>query len=108
MTPAFGRVGRGVVRRLSASVAVLTTAAAPAFAQQTPPEPPADELGRVVRERITVDRACLACHGAKEERPAFVKENYPGDRAYGFEVGDLRGAYSVFVPLDVPGEGGRH
>lgn len=48
--------------------------------------------------RITVERACLACHGSKEERPAFVKEDYPEDRAYGFEVGDLRGVYSVFVP----------
>ncbi len=48
--------------------------------------------------RITVERACLACHGAKEDRPAFVKEDYPEDRAHGFEVGDLRGVYSVFVP----------
>lgn len=48
--------------------------------------------------RIVVEPACLACHGAKEERPAFVKEDYPEDRAYGFEVGDLRGVYSVFLP----------
>ena len=48
--------------------------------------------------RITVEPSCLACHGAKEERPAFVKENYPEDRAYGFEAGDLRGLYAVFVP----------
>lgn len=50
--------------------------------------------------RITVERACLACHGAKEERPAFVKEGYPEDRAHGFEIGDLRGVYSVFVAED--------
>lgn len=48
--------------------------------------------------RITVEPACLACHGAKERRPAFVKEGYPRDRAHGFEPGDLRGVYSVFVP----------
>lgn len=48
--------------------------------------------------RIAVERACLACHGANEERPTFVKEGYPEDRAHGFEVGDLRGVYSVFVP----------
>ena len=54
--------------------------------------------------RITVERACLACHGAKEERPAFVKEGYPEDRAHGFEVGDLRGVYSVFVPEDAGGD----
>lgn len=50
--------------------------------------------------RIVVEPACLACHGAKEERPAFVRKGYPEDRAYGFEVGDLRGAYAVFVPAD--------
>ncbi|MFO8099786.1 MAG: hypothetical protein R6T83_09240 [Salinibacter sp.] len=32
------------------------------------------------------------------ERPDFVKEGYPDDRAYGFEPGDLRGIYAVFVP----------
>lgn len=48
--------------------------------------------------RITVEPACLACHGAKADRPSFVKEGYPKDRAYGFEEGDLRGLYAVFVP----------
>lgn len=47
--------------------------------------------------RIEVERACLACHGEKERRPAFIKEGYPEDRAYGFKVGDLRGVYAVFV-----------
>jgi hypothetical protein len=47
--------------------------------------------------RIVVERACLACHGEKANRPGFVKDGYPDDRAYGFEVGDLRGVYSVFV-----------
>jgi hypothetical protein len=48
--------------------------------------------------RITVEPSCLACHGAQADRPAFVKQNYPQDRAYGFSVGDLRGLYAVFVP----------
>ncbi len=48
--------------------------------------------------RIPVESSCLACHGAKERRPRFVKERYPEDRAYGFEEGDLRGLYAVFVP----------
>lgn len=48
--------------------------------------------------RIEVEKACLACHGERERRPAFIKEGYPDDRAYGFEVGDLRGVYAVFVP----------
>lgn len=53
--------------------------------------------------RITVRPSCLACHGAKEERPDFVKEEYPEDRAYGFEAGDLRGLYAVFVPDSTTG-----
>ncbi|MDB9311807.1 DUF3365 domain-containing protein [Spirulina sp. CS-785/01] len=48
--------------------------------------------------RITVEASCLACHGPKGERPDFVKENYPNDLAYNFNVGDLRGMYSVFIP----------
>ena len=48
--------------------------------------------------RITVLPACLACHGPEEERPWFVFERYPDDRAFGFRVGDLRGAYAVFMP----------
>ncbi len=48
--------------------------------------------------RITVETACLACHGARDTRPAFIKKNYPADKAYGFAAGDLRGVYSVFIP----------
>ena len=48
--------------------------------------------------RIPVQPSCTACHGPKEERPDFVKKGYPDDRAYGFEPGDLRGIYAVFVP----------
>lgn len=57
--------------------------------------------------RITVESSCLACHGPKEERPRFVKENYPEDRAYGFEEGDLRGLYAVFVPDSTITDSGR-
>ncbi|ARA94201.1 hypothetical protein AWN76_014250 [Rhodothermaceae bacterium RA] len=31
-------------------------------------------------------------------RPAFIRENYPSDRAFGFGAGDLLGVYRVFVP----------
>jgi hypothetical protein len=55
------------------------------------------ETGVRYFRRITVEPACLACHGARAGRPQFVKDGYPDDRAYGFEVGDLRGLYSVFV-----------
>ncbi|MBK4731703.1 DUF3365 domain-containing protein [Oxynema sp. CENA135] len=48
--------------------------------------------------RINVEASCLACHGAKNDRPQFVKDNYPNDLAYNFNPGDLRGMYSVFIP----------
>lgn len=48
--------------------------------------------------RIVVERPCLTCHGEEDARPEFVKEEYPEDRAHGFEEGDLRGVYAVFVP----------
>lgn len=50
--------------------------------------------------RITVESSCLKCHGEKERRPEFVKKGYPGDKAFGFKEGDLRGVYSVFIPHD--------
>lgn len=48
--------------------------------------------------RINVEASCQVCHGRKGDRPDFVKNNYPQDLAYDFEVGDLRGLYSVFIP----------
>ncbi|WP_254964369.1 MULTISPECIES: DUF3365 domain-containing protein [unclassified Cyanobium] len=48
--------------------------------------------------RINVEPSCLACHGTKASRPAFVKQNYPADRAFDFKAGDLRGMYAVFIP----------
>lgn len=51
--------------------------------------------------RIQVVEACLLCHGAKAARPAFIAQNYPADRAFDFRAGDLRGAYSFFLP-DTP------
>ncbi len=44
---------------------------------------------------IRVTQACLHCHGEKERRPEFVKQEYPGDRAFGFKSGDLRGMYAI-------------
>lgn len=48
--------------------------------------------------RIHVEASCLACHGAENNRPQFVKDNYPQDLAFNFQVGDLRGMYAVFIP----------
>jgi rhodanese-related sulfurtransferase len=57
--------------------------------------------GQRYLRRITVQASCLTCHGPRDERPAFVVASYPEDRAVGFEPGDLRGLYSVFVPDSV-------
>jgi hypothetical protein len=48
--------------------------------------------------RINVEASCLVCHGARGDRPQFVKDNYPHDLAYDFKAGDLRGMYAVFIP----------
>ncbi|WJI24057.1 DUF3365 domain-containing protein [Thermosynechococcus sp. QKsg1] len=57
-----------------------------------------DAAGVHYFRRIDVQASCLACHGAKNRRPAFIQEKYPSDRAYGFRVGDLRGMYAVTIP----------
>ncbi|MEA5441793.1 DUF3365 domain-containing protein [Cyanobium gracile] len=66
-------------------------------------QPASAEQGAGVNyyRRINVEPSCLACHGTKASRPAFVKDNYPGDKAFDFKVGDLRGMYAVFIP-EVP------
>jgi hypothetical protein len=48
--------------------------------------------------RIDVLPSCMACHGSKQSRPAFVKANYPDDKAFDFKAGDLRGMYAVHLP----------
>ncbi len=56
--------------------------------------------------RITVEASCLHCHGPVDTRPRFVIERYPDDRAFDFEVGDLRGLYAVTVPASAGSEAG--
>jgi hypothetical protein len=48
--------------------------------------------------RINVEPSCMACHGTKVSRPAFIKDNYPDDKAFAFKPGDLRGMYAVYLP----------
>ena len=58
---------------------------------------------------IRTGPVCLACHGQALADP--VKERlgaaYPHDRATGFEVGDLRGAFSVTWPAANATDSGR-
>jgi len=60
------------------------------------------EYLRYMRPLVAIP-LCLVCHGPKENIPSEIKtilaEKYPGDRATGFLVGDVRGAISVKIAL---------
>lgn len=70
-------------------------------------DPAGLEFSEVVREggapvlrymkAITAGGPCLACHGRSlaPEVSAALHAAYPEDRATGYEIGDLRGAFSV-------------
>ncbi|MGF1541055.1 MAG: DUF3365 domain-containing protein [Pleurocapsa sp.] len=60
-----------------------------------------NQTGTRYYRRINVEASCLACHGAKNTRPQFVKDKYPQDLAFDFRVGDLRGMYAAFIPDEV-------
>jgi len=53
---------------------------------------------------ILIDNAlCLTCHGAKDnglskETDDFIKSLYPDDQATGYQIGDLRGLWSITIP----------
>lgn len=53
---------------------------------------------------IIVTPPCLACHGSVAAMEPGVLEavsrSYPDDRAVGYAVGDLRGAFSVTIELE--------
>jgi len=51
---------------------------------------------------IPTGKICLKCHGAKLD-PAVaqtLEQFYPQDKARGFRVGDIRGAFTITQPLD--------
>jgi len=55
---------------------------------------------------IVTAELCVACHGADIAPSVVAKldELYPGDQARGFEVGDIRGAFTIVRPLVSEGE----
>jgi hypothetical protein len=69
-----------------------------------------DALGALLPIRLKPQ--CLMCHGPDEQILPEVREalaeNYPQDRATGFQEGDLRGWFWVSVPADaqLPAESG--
>jgi hypothetical protein len=50
---------------------------------------------------IPTGEVCLACHGTQitPEVTAALDQNYPGDQARGYALGDVRGAFSLSRPL---------
>ena len=62
----------------------------------------ATEKGKEFRymKAIPTDAICLNCHGANihSDVKAKLDELYPGDKARGFNVGDIRGAFYVTIP----------
>src|SRR3990172_5344979 len=48
---------------------------------------------------LYVKEECLLCHGAKEQSPEFIRNNY--DAGYDYKVGELRGAISVVIPKEI-------
>jgi hypothetical protein len=52
---------------------------------------------------LVANAMCLTCHGTTETIPpevtAALAEHYPDDRGTGFDVGDVRGAITIRIPL---------
>ena len=55
---------------------------------------------------IPTAELCLACHGAKLDPAVTAKldELYPRDQARGYQVGDIRGAFTFIEPLPPPAD----
>jgi mono/diheme cytochrome c family protein len=51
---------------------------------------------------IMMQETCLACHGPRIEPDikAEIARTYPEDKAVGFNVGELRGAFSIIQQID--------
>lgn len=53
---------------------------------------------------IPVQGQCLACHGERQQMSEGIRQilndRYPHDRAHGYSVGDLRGAFTIKAPVD--------
>ncbi|MCS6988882.1 MAG: methyl-accepting chemotaxis protein [Chloroherpetonaceae bacterium] len=48
---------------------------------------------------IFIRKPCLACHGDRADAPEYVQSKY--ETGYGYRQGDLRGAISIIVPIEI-------
>ena len=55
-------------------------------------------------QAIPMGGVCMNCHGPEDKLPQTVRETlaqrYPHDPATGYQVGELRGAFSITQPMD--------
>jgi len=53
-------------------------------------------------QAIETQKVCLMCHGENiaAEISSKIAQLYPQDKATGFKLGDIRGAFSIVQPLD--------
>ena len=55
-------------------------------------------------QAIPLQGVCMSCHGPEEDLAPAVRQTlekrYPHDRATGYQVGDLRGAFSIKQPME--------
>ena len=53
---------------------------------------------------IYAEKACLECHGEKDKIKLairqFLERKYPGDEAFGYKEGDIRGGISIIISLE--------
>ena len=47
---------------------------------------------------IWIEGYCLRCHGAVEDAPESIRQNYSG--SFGYKEGDVRGVMSIKLPLE--------
>lgn len=61
----------------------------------------ADDRYRYLQAQ-TVEALCLVCHGTSlaPDVEAALKEYYPEDRATGYQLGEIRGAFSLSRPVE--------
>lgn len=50
---------------------------------------------------IPTGEICIVCHGSNigDELAAVIDKNYPDDQATGYQVGDIRGGFTLSKPL---------
>ncbi|VFQ43195.1 c-type heme family protein [Desulfoluna butyratoxydans] len=53
----------------------------------------------VKMEPITVEASCLRCHGVPEDAPKELRERYGDTSSYGYAVGDVVAADTLYIPM---------